>query len=108
MILVANPTKPFEFTPKGTPRRAQIIATYESEIDQIYAALDEMSQTEPPTDWSPENTLRFVGAVMNSVLKRTISDTEDIFEGGCDRWVSSRCSLLASTRLVFVACKPHG
>lgn len=85
MILVANPTKPFEFTPKGTPRRAKTIAAYESEINGIYDALEEMTQIEPPSDWSLENSLNFISAVVNGVLKRTARETEDIFEGGCDR-----------------------
>lgn len=85
MILVANPAKPFSFTPKGTPRRAHIIADYESEIEGIYSAVEEQSQFEPPSEWSPESSLTFVSTVVNSVLKRTTKESEDIFEGGCDR-----------------------
>lgn len=37
MILVANPAKPFEFTPKGTPRKSKIINEYEVEIEFAYS-----------------------------------------------------------------------
>lgn len=88
MILIASPAKPFSFTPKGTPRRAHIITDYESEIEAIYKAVDEQSQFEPPSEWTEESSLTFVSTVVNSVLERTTKESEDIFEGGCDRLVS--------------------
>jgi hypothetical protein len=86
---VANPSKPFEFTPKGTPKRSKIISNYESEIEGIYNALDEMDQFEPPSEWSEVTSLQFVSSVVNSVLKRSVGESEDIFEGGCDRHAES-------------------
>lgn len=85
MILVASPSKAFVFTPKGTPRRAKIIADYEREIEGVYDALEEMSEYEAPSDWSSENTLRFVTTVVEGVLKHAVKESEDIFESGCDR-----------------------
>lgn len=109
MILIANPAKRFALTPKGTPRRAQIFADYEPEINEIYNVLEEMSQIEPPSGWSGESSLRFVSAVVTSVLKRTVGESEDIFDGGCDRCVESDTdSILLLTFNGYKACKPPG
>lgn len=85
MIMIADPSKPFEFTPKGTPRRGKILADYEEEIEAIYSALENMSEVEPPSDWSPENSLQFVTAVVEGILKHGLKPSEDMFEHGCDR-----------------------
>lgn len=86
MVIVADPSKPFTYTPKGAPKRAVITKDYESEIDAVYAAVEETTQiVDPPEDWSPENSLAFVRIVVNNVLKRPAGDQDDIFEGGCDR-----------------------
>ncbi|KAJ7285201.1 hypothetical protein C8J57DRAFT_1217479 [Mycena rebaudengoi] len=36
MILTASPSKPFEYTPKGTPRRPVALRLYSSEIEALY------------------------------------------------------------------------
>ena len=35
-ILIASPSKPFEYTPKGTPRRPVCLKLYASEIEEVY------------------------------------------------------------------------
>lgn len=89
MILIANPAKPFTFTPKGTPKRAHIIADYEAEIEDIYKALEDMDQFEPPSKWTEETSFEFINSVVTGVLKRSVGESEDLFESGCDRLVSS-------------------
>ncbi|KAJ7485527.1 acetyl-CoA synthetase-like protein [Mycena latifolia] len=38
MIITASPSKPFEYTPKGTPRRPVTLQLYSSEIEALYSA----------------------------------------------------------------------
>ncbi|KAJ7742651.1 acetyl-CoA synthetase-like protein [Mycena maculata] len=38
MIITASPSKPLEYTPKGTPRRHAALRVYSSEIDALYNA----------------------------------------------------------------------
>lgn len=87
MILVASPSKPVEYTAKLTPRRGATLNAYAPEIEMIYAAVDASAQSDlaPPTTWDEENTKSFVRALIIKVLGRTISDTDDIFQHGCDR-----------------------
>lgn len=39
MIILAAPTKPFEYTAKGTPRRNACLKTYEGEIEALYTGM---------------------------------------------------------------------
>ncbi|KAJ6595668.1 acetyl-CoA synthetase-like protein [Mycena vulgaris] len=38
MIITTSPSKPFEYTPKGTPRRPVALRLYSSEIEALYSA----------------------------------------------------------------------
>lgn len=91
MIILANPTKPFEYTPKGTPRRHAIIPAYSDEIAAIYKAVDESSQTEltPPGSWDAKSVHAFVRKVVDKVLVESVADNDDLFQHGCDRCVLS-------------------
>ncbi|KAG5729986.1 Linear gramicidin synthase subunit D [Termitomyces sp. T112] len=87
MILVATPSKPFQYTPKGTPRRHVILDSYEEEIDTIYQAIEESSQTDIPipTHFDEHTSLEFVRkAVENVLTSRLLSDDDDFFQNGCD------------------------
>ncbi|EPQ58591.1 acetyl-CoA synthetase-like protein, partial [Gloeophyllum trabeum ATCC 11539] len=86
MILVTNPSKPFELTPKGTPRRHVVLAAYEQEIEKAYADVAESSQIELPTPktWDIEESVNFVRAALDNVLKEKVGDEDDIFQHGCD------------------------
>ena len=42
MILVASPSKPFDYNAKGNVRRGPILQRYAAEIDALYAILQEM------------------------------------------------------------------
>ncbi|KAI0040339.1 acetyl-CoA synthetase-like protein [Auriscalpium vulgare] len=86
MIIVSSPSKPFEYTVKGTPRRPVVIKNYEEEINAHYEALKDMSQTDlvPPSSWDKRTTLQFVRLVAARVLRATVGDDVDLFQNGCD------------------------
>lgn len=90
MILVASPSKPFEYTAKNDPRRQYMINLYKAEIDALYDAFDESAQSDltPPSVWNAETSLDFVRAVVHRVLERDIGDSDDLFQIGCDRSVA--------------------
>ena len=87
MILIAKPSKPFTFTTKKTVRRGAVLKEYEDEINEIYDAFDESIQTDisPPSSWDREGIVGYVRSIVRSVLNKEVSDTDDIFERGCDR-----------------------
>jgi DNA-directed RNA polymerase specialized sigma subunit len=87
MILVASPSKPFSYTVKGTVRRQAVISSYGPEIQELYTAVAETSQSQikPPTSWSNNDSLDFVRAIVAEVMKQPVEDTDDLFQHGCDR-----------------------
>lgn len=87
MILVSSPQKPFTYTAKNTARRQAIVAEYDAEIDALYTAVQKTTQPHMnvPSEWTRENALAFVRLVVSEVLKRSIGDSKDMFESGCDR-----------------------
>ncbi|KAF9468263.1 acetyl-CoA synthetase-like protein [Collybia nuda] len=84
MIIVADPSKPFVYTPKGAPKRKVILEDYSTEIDRAYNEADNGSQITPPENLSEESSLTFARDVVNTILKHPAKDFEDIFECGCD------------------------
>ncbi|OSX58884.1 hypothetical protein POSPLADRAFT_1059977 [Postia placenta MAD-698-R-SB12] len=86
MILIANPSKPFSYTPKGTVRRAPVIKDYEEEIDALYDAVDNSAQsaTEPPVHWDDKSANSFTRAVVEKLITVPLKDEDDIFQHGCD------------------------
>jgi hypothetical protein len=89
MILVASPLKPFEISAKNTPRRMAILTAYQDEIKQAYASADKCSQPDIPLPeiWEIEECLVFVRCAVRRVLQVAVTDDEDIFQAGCDRFV---------------------
>jgi len=87
MIITTDPSKPLEFTPKGTPRRQVCLKSYEKEIDAVYDAVNNSSQTDilVPELWSAVNAMRFVDTAVKNVLRYPIAADQDIFLLGCDR-----------------------
>lgn len=69
--------------------RALILRQYHEEIEELYVSVEETTQQGlgAPADWTINNALPFVRAAVNNVLKHDITDTQNIFEGGCDRSV---------------------
>ncbi|OCH89652.1 acetyl-CoA synthetase-like protein [Obba rivulosa] len=86
MIVVTSPSKPLEFTAKGTPRRQICLNAYESEIDAAYAAVENSSQTDlaPPPEWTQDTAIAFVRAVVEKVLAMSLAADDDLFQNGCD------------------------
>ena len=46
MIIASTPSKPFMYTAKNTARRQAILSTYEAEINALYVAVDETTQSD--------------------------------------------------------------
>jgi hypothetical protein len=95
MVLVESSAKPFTYTAKNTPRRQAIINEYEPEIDAAYQAVRESSQTDVPSpeEWDEISILHFVRAIVQRVMGKEVGDDVNLFEHGCDRYVSLECSL---------------
>lgn len=104
-ILVTSPSKPVQMTPKGTPRRQVTLKQYTQEIEELYDAIKEASQTElsPPEEWTESATLEFVRATVNLAMNAAIRDEDDLFQYGCDRYVCFclRLGDLTDVKVVF-------
>ncbi|KIJ41947.1 hypothetical protein M422DRAFT_229444 [Sphaerobolus stellatus SS14] len=102
MIMVVNPSKPFQYTAKNTARRQVIINDYNEEIEALYASVEASTQANipPPEEWNIVSTTDFVRTIVNKVLVHKVKDNDDIFNHGCDSlqatWI--RNSLLRALR----------
>ena len=87
MILVASSSKPFQYTPKGTPRRHVILRAYEHEIESAYAAIEESSQPDIPLpeSFDLQSSVAFVRRAIEKVMAVPLQADDDIFQHGCDR-----------------------
>lgn len=107
MIIVADPTKPFPRSPKGTIIRKQAIALYSAEIEKLYVSFDLYNATSadvterygtvaestdakgiaPPQTWRKEDLsawlIKHAGSVNN---ERVPEPTASLFEQGFDRY----------------------
>lgn len=88
MILVADPSKPFQYTPKGTPRRQIILDAYEEEVGRGYDAIEELWQPDIPLPqiFTLDTTLNFTLTTIEKIMGRLLTSDEDIFQNGCDRY----------------------
>ncbi|XP_006456444.1 hypothetical protein AGABI2DRAFT_211390 [Agaricus bisporus var. bisporus H97] len=86
MIITTYPKKPLELTAKGTPRRQMCLKAYKEEIDALYDAVKESSQTDIPIpgSWTKENATQFIESAVKRVMKHPVAVDEDIFLQGCD------------------------
>ncbi|SJL14868.1 uncharacterized protein ARMOST_18343 [Armillaria ostoyae] len=102
MVLVAKPSKPFEFTAKGTLRRNAILKAYEQEIEDLYKAVDGVSQTDVviPQLWTLKNVMTMIREIVTAIFERKVDDTDDIFVAGGDSLIamSIRNSVLRALR----------
>ncbi len=88
MITVTNPSKPFQYTAKGTPRRHVCLKEYADEIEEVYRKVEESSQVNvaTPATWTDGTTREYVREVVRSVMKAPqIRDEDDFFQQGGDR-----------------------
>ncbi len=90
MILVTNPSKPFEFTAKGTLRRGDTLKMYEMEINEIYNIVDAVYSPAPDTTFPQNPTIEWITDIVRDIVKGTfqenVSDDDDIFSLGGDRY----------------------
>ncbi|KAK0215362.1 NRPS-like enzyme [Armillaria nabsnona] len=88
MILVTNPSKPFEFTAKGTLRRGDTLKVYEMEINEIYNIVDAVYSPAPDTTFPQNPTIEWVTDIVRDIVKGTfqqnVGDDDDIFLLGGD------------------------
>ncbi|KAI5992475.1 hypothetical protein EDD15DRAFT_2168052 [Pisolithus albus] len=86
MILVANLTKMFDYTLKGTPRRHSIIAAHQAEIDAAYNEF-ELAPTytiQGPCEWDVDSIIHWTQNLLQSVLCRLVPLDTDVFLLGCN------------------------
>ena len=82
MILVTAPSLPFQYTPKGTPRRQFILTEYANYIAELYKrVLEESSSTareiKPPGSWdSLDECLEFVSGVVKKSMGKGLKTTD--------------------------------
>jgi len=105
MILVSSPSKPFQYTPKGTARRQAILNDYADEIERGYKAIEEPSVTEIPipTSYSMQECLVFVRKTIGEVFATHFGDDDDFFQHGCNRYVWFRFLTFSSNHYLFAA-----
>ncbi|KAF5353868.1 hypothetical protein D9756_007248 [Leucocoprinus leucothites] len=86
IILVAHPSKPFLYTPKGTPRRQVIINQYEEEIEQGYIDLETASVIDlgSPDSFGLEECRLYVLQLVEQIMGRELREDDDFFLSGCD------------------------
>ncbi|KAI0651021.1 acetyl-CoA synthetase-like protein [Trametes meyenii] len=87
MITVTKPSKPFQYTAKGTPRRHVSLAEYAEEIEDLYKKVEESSQVDvqAPAIWTNDSAREFARGVVKKVLRvPQIKDDDDLFQQGCD------------------------
>ena len=91
MITVTDPSKPFQYTAKGTPRRHVSLDEYAEEIEELYKKVEESSQVDIPTPpaWTAETVRSYVRSVVKRVMNvPDIGDDDDLFQQGGDRYVN--------------------
>ncbi|SJK98376.1 uncharacterized protein ARMOST_01641 [Armillaria ostoyae] len=66
-------------------RRLPVIQDYEDEVQALYDAVEDNILTDipPPCEWNATSTVGFIRAVVRHILKRSLSDEDDLFEYGC-------------------------
>ncbi|KAI0311872.1 acetyl-CoA synthetase-like protein [Amylostereum chailletii] len=90
MIICSSSRKPFLYTAKMTARRQATIKEYANEIDAVYEAVSQGSQSpsstqEPvPKEWNRDETRTFVRRTVQAVIKEAFTDDADLFQCGCD------------------------
>lgn len=94
MIIATEPLRPLQYTVKGTPRRQICLKEYSDDITEAYKAITESSHHEllPPSTWEYGDVVEFMRKVVNKVLGRSLSDEDDLFQHGADRYCIVCCT----------------
>ncbi|KAJ7039843.1 hypothetical protein C8F04DRAFT_280833 [Mycena alexandri] len=94
MIIVSDPSKPFQVTAKGTLRRNAILEDYAQEIEDAYADFDSTPSSFSTVGFiskiSMKATLEIVRTHVHGNIHPNILDNENIFEAGGDSLLAAR------------------
>lgn len=93
MIVLATPSRSFQVTAKGTPRRQAILEDYAQDIDAAYVAFNRAAALAGPQvhgKISVDDALEIVRQQVHTNVRPSISDNENLFDAGADRYASSR------------------
>ncbi|KIY43241.1 acetyl-CoA synthetase-like protein [Fistulina hepatica ATCC 64428] len=95
MILVEDPKRPFQFSAKGFPRRAPVLAEYDADIEALYAEVEATSvpDSNVPEDWTLESAFDFVKQLVHGTMRIKVTAEQNFFLYGCDSlqatWIRS-------------------
>ncbi|KAJ7758347.1 hypothetical protein B0H16DRAFT_1720950 [Mycena metata] len=94
MIVLATLSRPFQMTPKGTPRRGAILEDYEKDIDAAYGAFDNNAAPSAVSrargEISMHDALEIVRGHVHANVRPRISDHENLFDAGADSLLAAR------------------
>ncbi|KAF7348965.1 NRPS-like enzyme [Mycena venus] len=93
MIVLATPSRPFQVSAKGTPRRQAILEDYAQEIDAAYVAFNRVAAPAGPQvhgKFSINDALEIVRGQVHTNVRPSISDNENLFDAGADSLVAAR------------------
>ncbi|KAJ6538443.1 hypothetical protein DFH09DRAFT_1398139 [Mycena vulgaris] len=93
MIVLAKPSRPFQVTAKGTPRRQAILDDYTQDIDAAYTAFDNAAPSAIPQargEISMNDALEIVRGHVRTNVGPSISDQDNIFDVGADSLLAAR------------------
>lgn len=88
------------YTEKGSLRRGAILKAYADEIDDLYRSVEQglLCNVPLPSNWTSENTLNFVQAILRS-LSLEVPQAEDIFRYGCNSIQATRIEIIIRNSL---------
>ena len=78
-----------EYTGKNSPRRGPTLKQYDEEIKALYERVESVQGGNVllSSTWSSEENRRFIREVVHGIMKHKVTDDEDLFQFGCDRYV---------------------
>ncbi|KAF8320371.1 acetyl-CoA synthetase-like protein [Clavulina sp. PMI_390] len=86
-IILADPTKPFARTPKGSVQRKRTEELYAAEIKETYAAIEQAKGGEDgafPEAWTAAALEAWILSVVEELVQRSIDPSKDLFDQGAD------------------------
>ncbi|KAJ6571067.1 hypothetical protein B0H19DRAFT_1346182 [Mycena capillaripes] len=93
MIVLAVPSRPFQLTAKGTPRRQKILDDYAPDIDAAYAAFHHAvtpACLQAHKEISMNDALEIVREHVRTNIGPGISDYDNLFDAGTDSLLAAR------------------
>ncbi|KAF7349900.1 Acetyl-CoA synthetase-like protein [Mycena venus] len=93
MIVLATPSRPFQMTTKGTPRRQAILEDYAHDIDAAYVASNRAAAPaglQMHGNFSINDALEIVRGQVHTNVGPSISDNENLFDAGADSLLAAR------------------